>query len=225
MAKEQAKAQLITLEGDTLSGTIKVPKSFFKDKWIGYAYVQQKVVFTNEVGLEKIYTPGQVHGFIIFSEDGSSEKFVSAAGGHEVIENRGLNWSGFNDKQFGGTGIEAITNNNYDVAFIRVVEENGFLKRYEYYEDQTKAVPTFDVAMAIPSLTVTHVIRKGDGPFLILNQLKKKRREELVSFLGDCTKLKNVLNAKKLDVFSDLGTIVMTYNHWYSNNHEGESSE
>lgn len=238
MAKKQARAEVITLEGDTLTGTIKVPKSFFKGKWGGYAYLQQKIVFTTETGMEKIYKPDQVQGFIILNDDGTSEKFISATGGHEEIEKKGLNWSGFNDKQFMGRGVEAVTLINYEAAFVRVIEEEGYLKRYEYYEDQSASVPFYDptdpfdyIGLAFkivaPSLSLspTHIIRKGNGPFLILNQLKKKRRQELVSFLGGCTKLKNVLNAKKLDVFNDLSTIIMTYNYWYFNEKENQFSE
>lgn len=217
VAKEQARSKIITLEGDTINGTIKVPKAFFKNKLAGFAYVQLKVSFTDNSGAIKVYMPNSIQGFLIYCEDGSVEKFISAKGGYEVIDDAGISLSG-NDKAFGKRGYGALFGIGTDQAFVHVIKDDQYLKHYAYYEEVATTTNAGTMPMTTSTLVTREVIRKGDGPFLILNARKKKRRAELIEMLGDCEKLNRLISAKKLDVYKGLEMIVKEYNNWYESN-------
>ncbi len=214
--KEKLKALVFGLANDTLQGEIKVKNAFDNGentfdylKNYAYSYLQFSIEFTSIDGQDKVFKPGQIKGFLIWTRDSTFEKYVSVNlnAGFPVEEA---------ESKFRKPGMAARFNIGENEAFVRVLNEQGNAKLYVFYEEDVQELyggginPQFN-----QSLNERFLVRKGDSAFFKLNPKKKRRKAQLIQLFGDCEKIKTFLEKPKLDT-SDiqiLRALLATYNN------------
>lgn len=204
-AKETLPAWVITLKNDTLRGEISVPKALLKEKERGFAHFQSEVSFESAADQQTTYKPGDIKGFLIFTSDSTFEKFIAAS---------------FSIGAMGFLTAEVHTG----MSFVRIIDDNGFLKTYQFYDSEKKRLGS-DPMLSVPGshgmvysgwVTWT-LLQKGDAEIKVLPNVKKKRRKALLEFLGDYEKVRTVISNLSFDVENptSLQTIFKAYNDWY----------
>jgi hypothetical protein len=202
-AKKFVPCMVFTLAGDTLTGKISIPGKPCNLSNKALYRLGISIEFKDAKDQLFTYRPGEIKGFAILCGKEVAYQFISLKLSETVTS--------FNLGYAGMFGLK----DEMDIVFAEVMEENGFVKRYKF-----TGYSTGFSAGGGPSgniYTLQLLKKTTDEKAIIFSSRPKEQREQLIEYLGDCPKVKAVLEIKEFKVKANLLLILNDYNLWYNN--------
>ncbi|MCC6725250.1 MAG: hypothetical protein IT258_12125 [Saprospiraceae bacterium] len=196
-AKNEVPAIVYTLDGDTVSGTLTIKSNPCKLSDKDLLHLNHSIQFTDSKGEIHNYTPSDIKGFAILCKGKVANSFTSLHLSEEIIDDK--SWIGTSDT------LKAV--------FGHVIIGNGFLKQYTF--TGFRFVPT---GTGGGRFTLVLLKKDSEPNPIIVKDNGKALRKQLLDYLGDCPKVKTILEIPAFSAKKGFKFIVSDYNTWHNSN-------
>ncbi|MCC6726093.1 MAG: hypothetical protein IT258_16420 [Saprospiraceae bacterium] len=194
---------IYTLGGDTLEGTIYINRKPCKLSYKTKYKLSFAVEFMDAKGVKYKYAPKDLKGFAILCKGEVAHRFVSIRLAESVSSSK-LGYAGM----FGGEDV-------VDVVFAEVMNGSGFVSQYQF----TVYAVNFIGGKPSGNFYDIKLLKKPTDEYpIILESRTKNARAQLLTYLGDCPKVKAVLEVPDFNIKKGLMFLINDYNLWYDKN-------